>query len=96
MESRILAALSLCSSFFGAVAVYFFLLVMHHYNNELFFDSGKSIFTGFDGFGGGYKKKVHEKDPAFKKRKLRAEVEMTSKNDEQSAYNNANKNEDGE
>ena len=96
VESRILAALSLCSSFFGAVAVYFFLLVMHHYNNELFFDSGKSIFTGFDGFGGGYKKKVHEKDPAYKKRKLRAEVEMTSKNDEQSAYNNANKNEDGE
>lgn len=96
VESRILAALSLCSSFFGAVAVYFFLLVMHHYNNELFFDSGKSIFTGFDGFGGGYKKKVHDKDPAYKKRKLRAEIELTSKNDEQSAYKNVNKNEDEE
>ena len=94
VESRILAALSLCSSFFGAVAVYFFLLVMHHYNNELFFDSGKSIFTGFDGFGGGYKKKMHDKDPAYKKRKLRAEIELTSKNDEQSAYKNVNKNED--
>ena len=34
VESRILSALSLCSSFFGAVAVYFFLLVLHHYNNE--------------------------------------------------------------
>ena len=96
VESRILAALSLCSSFFGAVAVYFYLLVMHHYNNELFFDSGKSIFTGFDGFGGGYKKKVHDKDPAYKKRKLRAEIELTSKNDEQSAYKNVNKNEDEE
>mgnify|MGYP007070198760 CR=1 FL=1 len=96
VESRILAALSLCSSFFGAVAVYFYLLVMHHYNNELFFDSGKSIFTGFDGFGGGYKKKMHDKDPAYKKRKLRAEIELTSKNDEQSAYKNVNKNEDEE
>ena len=96
VESRILAALSLCSSFFGAVAVYFFLLVMHHYNNELFFDSGKSIFTGFDGFGGGYKKKEHDKNPAYKKRKLRAEIELTSKNDEQSAYKNVNKNEEEE
>ena len=94
VESRILAALSLCLSFFGAVALYFFLLVMHHYNNELFFDSGKSIFTGFDGFGGGYKKKIHDKDPAYKKRKLRAEIELTSKNDEQSAYKNVNKNEE--
>jgi len=96
VESRILAALSLCLSFFGAVALYFFLLVMHHYNNELFFDSGKSIFTGFDGFGGGYKKKIHDKDPAYKKRKLRAEIELTSKNDEQSAYKNVNKNEEEE
>lgn len=35
-ESKILSALSLTSSFFGAIAVYFYLLVMHHYNNELF------------------------------------------------------------
>ena len=81
-ESRILSALSLCSSFFGAIAVYFFLLVMHHYNNELFFDSGKSIFKGFDGFGKGFKKKNKSQDPAYKKRKLRAEIELTSKNEE--------------
>ena len=93
VESRILSALSLTSSFFGAVAIYFFLLVMHHYNNELFFDTGKSIFTGFDGFGGGYKKKNIDNDPAYKKRKLRAEIELTSKNDEQSGYNDVRKNE---
>ena len=88
VESRILCAVSLCSSFFGAVAVYFFLLVMHHYNNELFFDTGKSIFTGFDGFGGGYKKKNLNQDPAFKKRKLRAEIELTSKNEDNDVKNN--------
>ena len=76
-ESQHLCAISLCSSFFGAVAIYFFLLVMHHYNNEIFFDSGKSIFKGFDGFGGGYKKKNTHQDPSYKKRKLRAEIEMT-------------------
>ena len=75
------AAFSLSSSFFGAVAVYFFLLVMHQYNNELFFDSGKSIFRGFDGFGGGYKRKNKSQDPAYKKRKLRAEIELISIND---------------
>ena len=80
-ESEKLSAFSLSASFFGAVAIYFYLLVMHHYNNELFFDSGKSIFTGFDGFGGGYKKKNKNQDPAYKKRKLRAEIELTSKND---------------
>ena len=79
-ESEKLAAFSLSSSFFGAVAVNFFLLVMHHYNNELFFDSGKSIFRGFDGFGGGYKRKNKSQDPAYKKRKLRAEIELTSRN----------------
>ena len=80
-ESEKLSAFSLSASFSGAVSVYFYLLVMHHYNNELFFDSGKSIFTGFDGFGGGYKKKNRNQDPAYKKRKLRAEIELTSKND---------------
>ena len=49
-EAQKLSAISLCAAFFGAVSIYFYLLVMHHYNNELFFDSGKSIFTGFDGF----------------------------------------------
>jgi len=93
-QSQYLSALCLCSSFFGAIAIYFYLLVIHHYNNELFFDSGKSIFTGFDGFGRGYKKKNREQDPAYKKRKLRAEIELTSKNDEQDEYNNFNKNED--
>ena len=84
VESRILSALSLCSAFLGAISIYFYLLVMHHYNNELFFDTGKSIFTGFDGFGVGYKKKNLHQDPAYKKRKLRAEIELTSKNDEDS------------
>ena len=94
VESRILCAVSLCSSFFGAVSVYFFLLVMHHYNNELFFDTGKSIFTGFDGFGGGYKKKNRNKDPAYKERKLRAEIELTSRNEEDNNYKDINKNEE--
>ena len=97
VESRILAACSLCASFFGAVAVYFYLLVLHHYNNELFFDSGKSIFTGFDGFGGGYKNKNRNQDPAYKKRKLRSEIELTSKNDEVSTnYKDINKNDEEE
>ena len=94
VESRILAACSLCVSFFGAIAVYFYLLVLHHYNNELFFDSGKSIFTGIDGFGRGYKIKNHNQDPAYKKRKIRSEIELTSKNDEASNYKDINKNED--
>ena len=94
LESQKLSAISLCSAFFGAVAIYFYLLVMHHYNNELFFDSGKSIFTGFDGFGRGYKNKNRNNDPAYKKRKLRAEIELTSKNDEQNEYKDINKNDD--
>lgn len=92
IESQNLCAISLCISFFGAVAVYFFLLVMHHYNNELFFDSGKSIFKGFDGFGHGYKKKNLNQDPAYKKRKLRAEIELTSNNEKFSNYKDINKN----
>ena len=91
-ESQNLSAISLCISFFGAVAVYFFLLVMHHYNNELFFDSGKSIFKGFDGFGGGYRKKNIYQDPAYKKRKIRAEIEMTSNNEQISNNKDVNKN----
>jgi len=94
LESQKLAAISLCSAFFGAISVYFYLLVIHHYNNELFFDSGKSIFTGFDGFGRGYKNKNRNNDPAYKKRKLRAEIELTSKNDDQNEYKNMYKNDD--
>ena len=94
LESQKLSGISLCAAFFGAVSIYFYLLVMHHYNNELFFDSGKSIFTGFDGFGRGYKNKNRNNDPAYKKRKLRAEIELTSKNDDQNEYNNINKNDD--
>ena len=95
-ESKILFGLSLTSSFFGAIAVYFYLLVLHHYNKELFFDSGKSIFRGFDGFGEGYKKKNRNQDPAYKKRKLRAEIELTSRNEEEEDrnYKNINKNEE--
>ena len=81
IESRILCALSLCSSFFGAIAVYFFLLVMHHYDNEMFFDRGKNIFTGFDGFRG--KTRNQNLDPGFKKRKMRTEIEMTSDGEEE-------------
>ena len=94
LESQKLAAISLCSAFFGEIAIYFYLLVIHHYNNELFFDSGKSIFTGFDGFGRGNKNKYKNNDPAYKKRKLRAEIELTSKNDEQNKYKNISKNDD--
>ena len=93
-ESQILSALSLTSSFFGAIAIYFYLLVLHHYNNDLFFDSGKSIFRGFDGFGGGYKNKNRNQDPAYKKRKLRAEIELTSRNEDDNNYQNINKNEE--
>jgi len=94
LESQKLAAISLCTAFFGEIAVYFYLLVIHHYNNELFFDSGKSIFTGFDGFGRGFKNKNKNNDPAYKKRKLRAEIELTSKNDEQNEYKDISKNDD--
>ena len=94
LESQKLSAISLCAAYFGVVAIYFYLLVMHHYNNEIFFDSGKSIFTGFDGFGRGYKNKNRNNDPAYKKRKLRAEIELTSKNDEQNEYKDINKNDD--
>jgi hypothetical protein len=94
LESQKLSAISLCAAYFGVVAIYFYLLVMHHYNNELFFDSGKSIFTGFDDFGRGYKNKNRNNDPAYKKRKLRAEIELTSKNDEQNEYKDINKNDD--
>ena len=94
VEAKKLSATTLSAAFFGAVAIYFYLLVLHHYNNELFFDSGKSIFTSFDGFGGGYRKKNPQQDPAYKKRKLRAEIELTSKNDEASNYKDVNKNEE--
>ena len=95
-ESQKLCALSLCSAFFGEIAVIFFLLVLHHYNNDNFFDSGKSIFKGFNGFEGGYKKKNLNKEPAYKKRKLRAEIELTSKNDDIADFKGLNKNENDE
>ena len=80
IEARILCALSCCIGFFGAVYVYFYLLVLHHYNNELFFDNGTSLFTGFEGYGTSRKKE--QNDPAFKKRKMRSEVELSSRNDD--------------
>ena len=85
VEARILCALSCCIGFFGAIAVYFFLLVLHHYNMELFFDSGQSIFTRFD--GNASRKKILNKDPGYKKRKIRAEVELSSRNEEYSGIN---------
>ena len=92
IEARILCALSCCIGFFGAIFVYFFLLVMHHYDNDIFFEQGKSIFTGFDGFGN-TRKKI-SKDPSYKKRKIRSEIELSSRNEEYSGYQAANKNED--
>ena len=76
----------ICGIFWSNSSI-FFLLVIHHYNKELFFDSGKSIFTGFDGFGRGFQKKNYNKDPAYKKRKLRAEIELTSKNEDENIEN---------
>ena len=92
VEARILCALSCCIGFFGAIAVYFYLLVLHHYNTEIFFDTGKSIFTGFDRIGNN-KKKYSSKDPAYKKRKIRSEIELSSRNEEYSGYQAANKGE---
>ena len=92
VEARILCALSCCIGFFGAIAIYFFLLVLHHYNTEIFFDAGKSIFTGFDRIGNN-KKKYTSKDPAYKKRKIRSEIELSSRNEEYSGYQPANKGE---
>ena len=92
IEARILCALSCCIAFFGAIFVYFFLLVLHHYDTELFFDNGKGIFTGFEGIGNTQKK--DSKDPSKKKRKLRAEIELSSRNEEYSAYQPDNNNED--
>ena len=92
VEARILCALSCCIGFFGAIAIYFFLLVLHHYNTEIFFDAGKSTFTGFDRIGNN-KKKYTSKDPAYKKRKIRSEIELSSRNEEYSGYQPANKGE---
>ena len=92
IEARILCALSCCISFFGAIFVYFFLLTLHHYDTELFFDNGKGLFTGLEGIGNTQKK--NSNDPSKKKRKLRAEIELSSRNEEYSAYQPDNKNED--
>ena len=89
IEARILCALSCCISFFGAIFVYFFLLTLHHYDTELFFDNGKGIFNGFEGIGNTQKK--NSNDPSKKKRKLRAEIELSSRNEEYSAYQPDNK-----
>ena len=89
VEARILCALSCCIGFFGAIAVYFFLLVLHHYNYDLFFDSGQSIFIGID--SNVNRKKHSNKDPGYKKRKIRSEIELSSRNEE---YSGVNKNED--
>ena len=89
VEARILCALSCCIGFFGAIAVYFFLLVLHHYNRDLFFDSGQSIFIGIN--GNTKRKKISNKDPGYKKRKIRSEIELSSRNEE---YSGANRNED--
>ena len=86
VEARILCALSCCIGFFGAIAVYFFLLVLHHYNNELFYDQDNSNFIWFDG-NRKTKKKSSNKDPSHKKRKIRSEIELSSRNEEYSDFN---------
>jgi len=88
IEARILCALSCCIGFFGAIAVYFFLLVLHHYDNEIFYDNNNSKFIGFKGVGN--KKKYSNKDPAYKKRKIRSEIELSSRNEEYSGYQPGN------
>ena len=88
VEARILCALSCCIGFFGAVFVYFFLLVLHHYNTELFFDNKNSIFVGIGGYGSTKKKNL---DPSTKKRRIRNEIELSSRNEE---YQPAKNNED--
>ena len=89
VEARILCALSCCIGFFGAIAVYFFLLVLHHYNMDLFYDSGQSIFTRID--GNVSRKKISNKDPGYKKRKIRSEIELSSRNEE---YSGVHKNDE--
>ena len=79
VEARILCALSCCIGFFGAIAVYFFLLVIHHYNMDLFYDSGQSIFTRID--GNVSRKTISNKDPGYKKQKLKSEIELSSRNE---------------
>ena len=91
VESRILSALSLCSAFFGEIVIYFLLLVMHHYNNEFFLDNGKNIFSGLKGFNKRNKYPFRATDPGYKKRKMKAEIELTSANDDNSANKNIDK-----
>ena len=56
---------------------------------DLFYDSGQSIFIGID--GNSKRKKISNKDPGYKKRKIRSEIELSSRNEE---YSGANRNED--
>ena len=87
VESRILCAVSLCSSFFGAVAVYFFLLVMHHYNQELNLDKVVNKFPGFGGVKEKNKINNRKMENNYKKKKSRIEVELDSFTDDNSKRN---------
>jgi hypothetical protein len=84
VESRILCAVSLCLAFFGVLAVYLYILIIHHYNNELFFDRGNNIFTGFFGFKSRNTTREKIMDPMDKKRKLKPELESSSVTNENS------------
>lgn len=90
IEARIECALSCCIGFFGAVAVYFFLFSLHHYDRELFNDSSRSIFhpDSMLGDGGNPRRKKHgnNDDPSYRKKKIRAEVELSSRNEDFSNY----------
>ena len=68
---------------------------MHHYDKELFLDRRRSSFIELLGFGQS-KRKSFSQDPAAKKRKIKAEIEMSSKNDDNDAYKTINQNENEE
>ena len=80
IEARILCALSCCIGFFGAVAIYFYLLVLHHYNRELFFDNDLTLIKVFSRTRK-FKKNFSKEDPEYKKKTIRTEIELSSKNE---------------
>ena len=92
-ETRKLCALSCCIGFFGAIAVYLILWNMHHFNRD--FNDGarkiKKLNLSSDSSVSPSKthnvnriKKSPRIDPAYKKRKIRSEIEMTSRNEDES------------
>ena len=85
IESRILCALSCCIGFFGAIAVYFLLWTMHHYDREIFKEGIK--ISGRPGLNKSTTRKIPMVDPSYKKKKIRSEIELTSRNEIESEAN---------